>query len=445
MSKNHFAIRIVKDRLVRSIGQFTAGGSWTDLLPIQIRANLRFYWLDGLFASASEAVITTYQTLFILALGASDSLIGIMSSLSSLSGVMMLLPGALLAERMGKRKEIALYSGGVLGRLILLVMILVPFLFTGPTAVLVAVCLTILRDGLNNLGLPAWTSLTADLVPIAWRGRYFGSRNFIMGASAMVATLIFGEIITRSGQIQGYQLAYGLAFIIGMISTISFSKIKEPPSTPPVRRDANLPKLSLGSFARENPVFLVYCFTSVIWNFSLNFAGPFFIPYQVNVLSASATMVGILTIVSQLSALATQQPFGAWADRWGSRRIILLTGFIIPFLPFAWLFITQAWQAIPVNLVGGAVWAGYSLASFNFLLTLTPQDQRARFTAIYQILVLLSLSAGAAAGSLAVSRWGFSAVFAGSAIGRMLAAILFARFVRPVEVKSSANGKLESS
>jgi predicted MFS family arabinose efflux permease len=187
----------------------------------------------------------------------------------------------------------------------------------------------------------------------------------------------------------------------------------------------------------------MYCLTSIIWNFSLNFSGPFFVPYQVNVLSASATMVGILTIVSQLSSMATQHPFGVWADRWGSRRIILLTGFLIPFLPFAWLFITQAWQAIPVNLVGGALWAGYSLASFNFLLTLTPQDQRARFTAVYQILVLLSFSAGAAAGSLVISRWGYSAVFAGSGIGRMFAAILFARYVRPVEVKSSANGKLE--
>jgi MFS family permease len=353
------------------------------------------------------------------------------------------LPGALLAERIGKRKEIALYSGGVLGRLILLVMVFVPFLFNGPTAILVAVCLTILRDGLNNLGLPAWTSLSADLVPIAWRGRFFGSRNFIMGASAMIATLIFGEIITRSGQIQGYQLAYGLAFVIGMVSTISFSRIKEPPALPPVQRDVALPKLSLASFVRENPAFSMYCFTSIIWNFSLNFSGPFFVPYQVNVLSASATMVGILTIVSQLSSMATQQPFGVWTDRWGSRRIILLTGFLIPFLPFAWLFITQAWQAIPVNLVGGALWAGYSLASFNFLLTLTPQDQRARFTAIYQILVLLSFSAGAAAGSLVISRWGYLAVFAGSGIGRMIAAILFARFVRPVEVKSSANGKLE--
>jgi MFS family permease len=429
-------------RFSRSARQFTAGGSWTDLLPEGIRINLRWFWLDGLFASSSEAIIVTYQTLFILALGASESLIGLLSSLSSLSGVLMLLPGALLAERFGKRKEVALYSGGVLGRLILLVMVFVPLFFSGPAAIWFAVGLTVLRDGLNNLGLPAWTSLSADLVPIAWRGRYFGSRNFIMGAGAMITTLIFGEIITRSGQIQGYQFAYGFAFLIGMVSTFSFAKIKEPlPQIPVAKKDTQNPPLSL--FLKENPAFFLYCFTSAIWNFSLNFAGPFFTPYQVKVLSASATMVGILTIVSQISSLVTQQPFGILTDRWGPRRIILLTGFLIPALPFAWLFITEAWQAIPVNLVGGALWAGYSLASFNFLLILTPEDQRARYSAIYQIVVLLSLSAGAAAGSLAFSKWGYTAVFAGSAIGRMIAAILFARFVRPLEVKSRPDGKLE--
>ncbi len=443
MSKYPFSFRIAWTRLVKTLGQFTAGGNWTDLLPVQTRKNLRWFWLDGLFASASETAVVTYQTLFILTLGATNAQIGILSSLSSLSGVLILLPGALLAERLGKRKEIALYSGGIFARLILLVMVFIPFFFSGPTAVLIAICLIILRDALNTLGLPAWISLSADLVPLSWRGRYFGSRNFIMGVAGMAATLIFGEIITRSGQIQAYQFVYGFAFIIGMISTASFARIVEPaPSTPPPQ-DTSFSFRSLPIFFKANPAFLIFCLTSAVWNFSLNVSGPFFVPYQVNVLAASATMVGILTIVSQVSALLTQQPFGILADRWGSRRVVVVTGFIIPFLPFAWLFITEAWQAIPVNIIGGAVWAGYSLASFNFLLTLTPEDQRARYSAIYQIVVALSLSAGAAIGSVVITRYGYMAVFAASAGGRMLAAILFARFVRPVEVKSVAHGKLE--
>jgi MFS family permease len=430
------SLRAFWARFIRAAAQFSAGGSWTDLLPAQTRRNLRWFWLDGLFASASDNAIVTYQTLFILALGATNAQIGLLSSLSALSGVIILLPGALLAERSGKRKEIALYAGGIFGRLILPLMMLIPVLFSGSTAIYVALALAILRDTLNNLGLPAWISLSADLVPLSWRGRYFGSRNFIMGVTGMIATLLVGELITRSGGVQGYQLSYGIAFVIGMISTYSFSRIQEPASTIPVQESAPLSWHAFTQYLKTHPVFLAYCLSSAMWNFSLNISGPFFAPYQVSVLSATATMVGILAIISQISALISQHPFGILADRWGPRRLVVITGLLIPLLPFAWIFITDVRQAIPVNLFGGALWAGYSLASFNFLLTLTPEDQRARFSAIYQIIVALSLSAGAAVGSLIISQWGYHAVFAASGFGRLSAALLFVFFVRPDKVKS---------
>jgi MFS family permease len=416
--------------MIRSAAQFSAGGSWTDLLPQQVRRNLRFFWFDGLFASASEAIIATFQVLFLMALGASNAQIGILSAITSLVAVLMLLPGMIMPEQVGKRKRIALISGGILGRLILLVMILVPVFLEGSAAVIIAILLSIARDGLNNFGAPAWTSLTADLVPLAWRGRYFGSRNFIMGVAAMIMTLLMGEMITRSGSIQGYQVAYLIAFGIGMISTYSFSRIVEPTDSKSETPPPAFSWRSLPSLLRGYPVFLVFCIISALWNFSLNISGPFFTVYQVEVLGATATMVAVLNITSQVSSLLTQQPFGALTDRWGARRVLTITGLLIPFLPLVWIFITDVRQGILVNIFGGALWAGYSLAAFNYLLMLTPPDMRARFSALYQIIVALSLSAGAALGSLIITHWGFKAVFLVSAVGRMSAAILFVFFSR---------------
>jgi MFS family permease len=102
---------------------------------------------------------------------------------------------------------------------------------------------------------------------------------------------------------------------------------------------------------------------------------------------------------------------------------------IIPIMPFAWLFITQFWHVIVLNSFSGALWGAFNLVSFNFLLTLTPDAQRARFSAFYQILVMLALAGGAAVGAWIVTVWGYPAIFLCSAIGRMAAAILFIRFV----------------
>ena len=98
------SISYIWQRLKRSAAIITTGGSWSVQLPDQVQRNLRWYFLDGVFSSSQEAINVTYLTLFVLALGASKAQIGLMTSLASLSAVVLLLPGAVLSERFGKRK-----------------------------------------------------------------------------------------------------------------------------------------------------------------------------------------------------------------------------------------------------------------------------------------------------------------------------------------------------
>ena len=125
-----------------------------------------------------------------------------------------------------------------------------------------------------------------------------------------------------------------------------------------------------------------------------------------------------------------QRRLGRLADLWGARRLQLISGLLIPILPIAWVFTRSAWHVIPINLVSGVLWGAYGLASFNLLLELIPQARRARYSAIYQVFVTLALAAGAAMGGWMVTKWGYNAIFITSAVGRFLAALLFARFVR---------------
>jgi predicted MFS family arabinose efflux permease len=108
---------------------------------------------------------------------------------------------------------------------------------------------------------------------------------------------------------------------------------------------------------------------------------------------------------------------------------MLISMILIPILPAGWVFITQFWQVVVLNAYGGAAWGAFNLVSFNFLLSLIPDAQRARYSAIYQIMITLSLALGAALGSWVVTEWGYRAVFAASAIGRLIAVFLFARLL----------------
>jgi MFS family permease len=186
---------------------------------------------------------------------------------------------------------------------------------------------------------------------------------------------------------------------------------------------------------RSHPGFLALTLTAAMWNFSLNIAGPFFNIYMVQNLKATATMVGVLSVVSSIATLVFQRPLGRLVDRWGAHRLQLISGLLIPILPICWVFTRSIWHIVPINIGSGILWGAYGLASFNLLLEITPEGQRARYTAIYQIVTMLALAGGAALGGWLVTKWGYASIFIGSGIGRLIAALLFARFVRrPVPV-----------
>ena len=416
-------------RVRRNAARVTAGGYWTDELPRGIRRNLQWFWFDGVFAQASEVIITNYLSLFVLALGATAAQIGLLNALSNLSAAALLLPGAALVERWGHRKRLVVFSGGGLSRLIILMLALLPFGFAGPAAIAVAIGLAVVRSAFSNLSLPAWVSLTADIVPLQWRGRYLSARNMAMTVIGMIVLYPAGLLIARIGGLAGYQTVLGLAFAIGLVSTFSFNHLEESPvSVRPV--SSRGPQESIRQIFSQHPNFLAFSVTAAFWNFSLNLGGPFFNPYLIEGLKADAGTVGALNVITSLTAVVGQRVFGRLVDRWKPRRVQLICGLLIPVLPVAWVLVRSPWHVVPINLASGFLWAGYELASFNFLLRLIPEGHRERYSAVYQIVVTLALAVGSGLGGLIATRFGYVTTFVLSGVGRLAAALLFARLVR---------------
>ena len=425
----HSSFAVFRARARRAFRQFTWGGEWAIALPSQIKHNLYWFFFDGLFASATDNIVITYLVLYILALGASRTQIGLMSSLSSLAVAVVLLPGAVLVERFGHRKQLTVFFGGGIARFMLLILAVLPFILGGQALILAAMALSITRDINANLAFPAWMSVTGEVVPMHGRGRFFGTRNFVMGIAGMLTIFLVGELITRVGSPSGYQIALGLAFVLGMISTFSFSRLQDPRGTAPIPVEGGLSLRAVFNDMKGHPIFVALSLVMAIWNFSLNIAGPFFNVYMVQNLKFTASMVGVTSIVSTVAGLIVQRRIGRFSDRLGTRRVMLISMILIPILPAAWVFITKFWQVLVLNSFGGMAWGAFNLVSFNFLLSLTPEAQRARYSAIFQIMVTLALALGAAIGAWVVTQWGYPAIFACSAIGRIIATILFARFI----------------
>ncbi|WP_041454791.1 MFS transporter [Anaerolinea thermophila] len=434
------------EKIKTSMQLITAGGSWSAQFPDQVQHNLRMFFFDGVFAASQDAIHVTYLTLYVLALGATKAQIGLMSALGSIGAMLLLLPGAILAEKLPSRKWLVVWTGGGISRLMLLGFAILPFFLSGEPAVVIAIAMKVVMDGFGNLSMPAWTSLTADIVPLAWRGRYFGTRNMFMGIANMLVTFIAGQIIVLSmTPVVGYQRVYFIALMFGIASSVFFASIREPRSGQMVSQsslEVYKPGVLLQGLKQDRN-FLAFCISQMVWNFSVNIAGPFFSVYQVEVLNSTAAIIGIQSIIASVAGLPAQRLFGALNDRWGARKVLLLTGFLIPFMPFVWLFVRSPWHPTPINIWAGFMWAGYNLATFNFLLALSTPQTRARYSALYQIAVTLSLAAGSAFGGFLVQHVGYPAIFISSGLGRFLSVFLLWRFVKaPEEHALSASSLL---
>ena len=418
------------DKTSNWLSDLPVGGSWGRTLSAAVQRNLRWFWFDGLFASSYDNIILNFMSLYILSPGAVEYQIGLMSSLSNFTSAILLLVGAILAEKIGRHKEITLFSSGIFGRLMILLLVFVPIFFKGVSLIWIAIILAVLRESLGNLAYPSWMSVVNETVPIEGRGRFFGSRNFVMALSGMIAVLLAGKDITLFTDHTGYQIAMGLAFVVGMASTFNFAHIKsQRRPRNPIRISSLTPRAAI-KLLKDQPQFLALVFTAGLWNFAINISGPFFNVHMVKDLGFSASVVGLTNILTSLSGLLVLNRVGQISDRLGPRKLQLINMCLIPLLPLAWIFTTHPWQVAVINLLGGAMWAAYNLTSFNLLLNSIPHNQVPRYSAMYQIMVTLSMAFGALLGSALIDRWSFTVVMVGTLTGRIIAAILFAIFVR---------------
>ncbi len=422
--------------LKRYLIRFTWGGSWAIHLPSIQRRNLTLFFLDGLSAAAGDKIVLTYITIYLLSLGATGQQIGILNSLSNLLNALLLLPAAYVVEISGERKWTTV-KGSVISRSATFLMALIPFFLLGSRNLIwIIFALVLIRDAAANFAYPGWISLIGDIVPMEGRGRYFGARNFIMGLSGMIVALIIGEVITKIGEPLGYQLSFLLAATLGALSTWLFSRINEPNNHHILNHSQNKNQTwfrgfvdSLkGSFStiKEYPHFIKFAVFVAVWNFAVNIAAPFFNVFLVDSLYLTAAMIGFVTVINTAASMLVQRRVGLITDKLGYRKVMIIFSLLIPVSTLLWgIWVRQYWHVIVIEAISGILWGGFNLVSFSNLLVQTPEEHRARFSAYHQILVTLSLAAGAALGSFLIPRIEFVGVVITSAGVRFFAALLF--------------------
>lgn len=363
-----------------------------------VREPSRRYGLrDGACQAITQGSGEQYLSAFALLLGASPFQLSVLSALPQLIGTGAQLASVKLLRWFPDRK--ALIRAGTAGQALSWLPILVlPLLFpdSGPLLLILG---TALYFACTQFTTPTWNSFIADHLDEHERGAYFARRATIMASLSFAALCAAGWLLSlwqdHAFSWIGFALIFTVAGAVRWISAVALAKVDDVHATPYFDASPSFRRFLAGtslSFRR----FLLF---SGAMHAAVLIAGPFFVLYMLRDLQLAYSEYGAWLAAGILGQLLTLGAWGRFADRFGNKALLTVTGFMVPFLPMLYLAGTSLIFLLCVNFFGGVTWGGLALGLQNYVFDAVRPEDRAKAVATYSTINALGWCLGAFLGS----------------------------------------------
>jgi MFS family permease len=180
----------------------------------------------------------------------------------------------------------------------------------------------------------------------------------------------------------GFILIFSLAFLARGLSAYFLSRMSNPPY--PFEKEHDFSLKEFLSQTRHSNFARFVLYTGLI-HFSVMIAGPFFSVYMLRDLHFSYLQFMAASSISVLFQFLTLQYWGRFGDQFGNKKLLVLTGFGLPLLPWLWLVSPNFYYILLIQMIAGLIWAGFSLCIGNFVFDAVPPPLRAKCVAIYNL------------------------------------------------------------
>ncbi len=396
----------------------------------QLRRNLRASRIDGAFYGVTIGLGETYLPLFVLTVGLSEVMSGLVVSVPVLIGgaLQMISPWAVRGLRSHGRWVICVALFQAVSFLPL-----IAAAFFGHISGWAAMAVASLYWSGNLAAGAAWNVWIGTLIPRPIRAHFFAKRVRLQQLTVLTGFLAGGFALQFGNQHDCVLLVFAVLFTIAsvcrFVSAGLLSLQSEPQPLPANMRQ--LPVFEQLRQYRSSPGgrLLLYI---ILVQFGVWISGPYFTPYMRQKLGLSYSEYAVLIAFSFVSKIVALPMCGRLAKRFGARRLLTLGGLgIVPMSAmwtvsdnYAWLCFTQ--------ISAGIVWAAYELAFFLLFFDSIPVAERVSVLTFFNLLNSAALAAGAMLGGALLhfggeTRWVYSSLFVASSVWRLFALLFLAR------------------
>lgn len=401
---------------------------------------------EGSYSSISGAMGDGYIIPFALTLTKNNLYIGLLRSFSGLLPPVFQPFGSRLMNKISRKKIIVTYVA-LQALMWLPIMVIALFMWKSLFVSYLPYFLLLfytLYAVVGAIAGPAWFSLLGDIVPEKIRGKYFGKRNKICGAVALVASLIAAFLLdffkTRGLVLLGFSLLFFISFLTRGVAALYFRKHYEPRFARGEKKDYFSFWTFLKGFKKYN--FTKFTYFVAVMYFAVYVASPFFTVYMLDNLKFSYVVFMAVNLASSLASLLMMPVWGKFSDKYGGRQVLVISSILISIMPVLWFFSSSPYYLMLPMIISGIGWAGFNLSSFNFIYDSVSPKKRGLCVAYFNILTGIGLFLGSAVGGLILNNilplLNFSAdkfliLFLISAILRGLSAALFIPIIKEIK------------
>jgi hypothetical protein len=248
----------------------------------------------------------------------------------------------------------------------------------------------------------AWNTWIGMLVPQRIRARFFARRNRL-SQYGVLGSLVAGGAVLHGGATSGapllaFVLLFAAAGTARVISAVFLSRQSQPQALPRDYRLVGPAELLSRLRHRPDASFLLYL---VLATLATQMALPFFPPYVLGRLGRSYADFMLLTAAFLGAKLLSFSPFGKFARRFGTRRLLWLGSLLLIPHSALWAVSDSLTYLLAVQLFGGIAWAAYDLACALAVLEILPEQERTSLLTTYNLFNAAAMTAGSAlSGSL---------------------------------------------
>jgi len=161
-------------------------------------------------------------------------------------------------------------------------------------------------------------------------------------------------------------------------------------------------------------------------------SAPYFTPYMLGQLELSYLSYVILSCAAYVAKIVCLPALGGLADRWGTTRLLWLSGLAIAPLPALWMVDDHFAYLFLLQVYSGGVWAGFDLAMLLLFFEAIPSQRRISVLTVFNFanasaLVLGAILGGALLVVLGTHRETYLVIFLVSSLARGASLLLLVR------------------